>query len=147
MNQLRFNNQHNFIGVFDSIDNNFIKTEDSLIFNTPSFFQVYNEIEKLSRITFTKNLFLECMIGQKFFTCEKHGAKKRNFLFSITTIRSYKVSLFLDILLLSLFSVQESHISLVKLRITHLDFFWPNMVLDKLLMQDLMHNRFIVYNW
>nr|YP_009365206.1 hypothetical protein [Gracilaria changii]ARJ60488.1 hypothetical protein [Gracilaria changii]ART65132.1 orf148 [Gracilaria changii] len=147
MNQSRFSNQYDFVGVFDFIDNNFTKTENSLIFNTPRFLQVYNKFEKLSKIILTKNLFLECIIGQKFSISKKCNAKKMNFLFFISTIRSWKIFWFLDILLLSMFSVQQSHGSLRKVRITHLDFFWPNMVLDKLFMQDLMHNRFIIYNW
>nr|YP_009511811.1 hypothetical protein [Gracilaria caudata]AXI97688.1 hypothetical protein [Gracilaria caudata] len=145
MNQLRLSNQYHFIGVFDSIDSNFKKTREPLVFNTPNCLQVYNKFEKLSKITFTNNLFLECLVGQKFFIYNQN-LRQKNFTSLIATVRNKRTFLFLEILLHSLFLIHQPNINIKKIKITYLDFFLPHVVLDKLFMQTLMQNSFSIYN-
>nr|YP_010199606.1 hypothetical protein LKZ37_mgp01 [Gracilaria cearensis]UAD89464.1 hypothetical protein [Gracilaria cearensis] len=145
MNQFRLNSQSSFIEVFDSLDNSFSKNKGLLIFNTLDCVQVSYEFEKLSRIIFTNNLFLECLINQKFLFAYKQNLKKRKSLFFIATIRRYKVFLFLEILLHSIFLTRQSIINWHKVRVGCLDLFWPNAVLDKLLINTLIQNRFMIH--
>nr|YP_010199556.1 hypothetical protein LK100_mgp01 [Crassiphycus birdiae]UAD89414.1 hypothetical protein [Crassiphycus birdiae] len=147
MNQFRLNNQYYYIGIFDSMDNNFTKTKRPLVFNASNYIQIYNKFEKLSKITLTNRLFLECLVGQKFFTDNNPNLKRKNSSVSFAIVRNQRTFWLLETLLHSLFLTQRPILNLQKVKIAHLDFFWPNIILDKLFMQTLMQNNFSIYNW
>nr|YP_010199806.1 hypothetical protein LK226_mgp01 [Gracilaria ornata]UAD89764.1 hypothetical protein [Gracilaria ornata] len=146
MNQFRLNNQSNFIEIFDSLDSNFSKRKSLLIFNTLDYIQVSCKFEELSKKIFPNNLFLECFLSQKPYFSPNQKLKKRKSLYSIVTIRSYKVFLFLEILLHSIFLMHQSIINWHKIKISCLDFFWSGVVLNKLLLNNTtLQNRFMIH--
>nr|YP_010199656.1 hypothetical protein LK099_mgp01 [Crassiphycus corneus]UAD89564.1 hypothetical protein [Crassiphycus corneus] len=147
MNQFRLSNQYYYIGIFDSMDSNFTKTKGPVVFNAPNYIQIYNKFEKLSKITLTNRLFLECLVGQKFFTDNNPNLRRKNSSVFFTIVRNQRTFWFLETLLHSLFLTQRPILNLQKVKIAHLDFFWPNIILDKLFMQTLMQNNFSIYNW
>nr|YP_010199631.1 hypothetical protein LK223_mgp01 [Gracilaria cervicornis]UAD89489.1 hypothetical protein [Gracilaria cervicornis] len=145
MNQFRLNSQSNFIEIFDSLDNDFSKNKSLLIFNTLNYVQMSYKFEELSKVIFPNNLFLECLLSQKLYFSYKQNLKKRKSLSFIATIRGYKVFLFLEILLHSIFLIRQSIINWSKIKVDHLDFFWPSTVLNKLLINTILQNRFMIY--
>nr|YP_010199731.1 hypothetical protein LK224_mgp01 [Gracilaria flabelliformis]UAD89689.1 hypothetical protein [Gracilaria flabelliformis] len=146
MNQFRLNNQSNFIEVFDSLDSNFSRRKSLLIFNTLNCIQVSCKFEKLSKIILPNNLFLECFLNQKLYFFRNQNFKKQKSLYFMATIRGYKVFLFLEILLHSIFLMHQFIINWHKIKISCLDLFWPSAVLDKLLMNNTaLQNKFMIY--
>nr|YP_010199781.1 hypothetical protein LK227_mgp01 [Gracilaria multipartita]UAD89739.1 hypothetical protein [Gracilaria multipartita] len=145
MNHFRLNSQSNFIEMFDSLDNSFSKKKSLLIFNTLDNVQVSCKFEKLSKIIFPNNLFLECFLSQKLYFFCKQNLKKQKSLYFIATIRSYRVFIFLEILLHSIFLIRQSIINWCKIKIGCLDLLWPSVVLDKLLINTILQNRFMIH--
>nr|YP_010199831.1 hypothetical protein LK101_mgp01 [Gracilaria tikvahiae]UAD89839.1 hypothetical protein [Gracilaria tikvahiae] len=144
MNQCRLNNQSNFIEVFDLLDSSFFKNKGSLMFTASDCVQVSYKFEKVSKIAFPCSLFLECLSGQKLRFSYKQDFKNQNSLFFVATIRGYKVFLFFEILLHSIFLIGPAVINWYKIKVSCLDFFWPNMVLDKLSMNTILQEKFII---
>nr|YP_010199881.1 hypothetical protein LK225_mgp01 [Crassiphycus usneoides]UAD89889.1 hypothetical protein [Crassiphycus usneoides] len=147
MNQFRLSNQYYYIGIFDSMDSNFTKTKGPLVFNVSNYIQIYNKFEKLSKITLTNRLFLECLVGQKFFMDNNQNLRRKSSSVFFAIVRNQRTFWFLETLLHSLFLANRPILNLQKIKIAHLDFFWPNIILDKLFMQTLMQNNFSIYNW
>nr|AWH62591.1 hypothetical protein GrtenliuORF01 [Gracilaria tenuistipitata var. liui]AXI97788.1 hypothetical protein [Gracilaria tenuistipitata] len=145
MNQLRLYNQCNFIEVFDSLDNNFFKDQNFLIFKVKNYLHIYNKIENLNiSITIRNSLLLEALSCQRFFFIHKRNSKKKVLLFTKVTIRDNKFFLLLETLLHSVLLMQQSKINLQKLKVPSFDFFFQNKVLNKLSMQILRQNYFII---
>nr|YP_010199756.1 hypothetical protein LK367_mgp01 [Gracilaria isabellana]UAD89714.1 hypothetical protein [Gracilaria isabellana] len=144
MNQCRLNDQSNFIEVFDLLDSSFLKNKGSLMFTAPNCARVSYKFEKLSKIVFPYSLFLEYLSGQKLRFSYKQDFKKQKSLFFVATIRGHKVFLFYEILLHSIFLMGQAIINWYKIKVSCLDFFWPNMVLDKLSMNTILQEKFII---
>nr|YP_009511861.1 hypothetical protein [Gracilaria gracilis]AXI97738.1 hypothetical protein [Gracilaria gracilis] len=142
MNQFRLSSQCNFIEVFDSLDSSFLDNKRFLLANTLDCFQISSKFENLSKLIFIPHLFLECIATQKFFFLPER--KQRSSLFLITTIRRLRVFLFLEMLLYSVFSIQQDTINSHKIKIASLDLFWPNIILDKFLIPTLIQKNFMI---
>nr|YP_009490409.1 hypothetical protein GrspinORF143 [Gracilaria spinulosa]AWH62541.1 hypothetical protein GrspinORF143 [Gracilaria spinulosa] len=140
MNQFRLYSQSNFIEIFDSLDNSLSKTRRLLIFNKLKCVQISYELEKLSKIFFPINLFLECFSSQKLYYLYKQKS-----LYCVAIIRGYKVFLFLEILLHSIFLIRQSMINWHEIKISCLDLFWPSVILDKLWINTILQNRFRIH--
>nr|YP_009490459.1 hypothetical protein GrtexCDS025 [Gracilaria textorii]AWH62616.1 hypothetical protein GrtexCDS025 [Gracilaria textorii] len=145
MNQFRLKSQSNFIEIFDSLDNSFSKKRGFLIFKPLNCVQVSYEFEKLSKIVFSDNLFLESFLGQKLYFSYKKDLRKQKSLYFIATVRGYKIFPFLEILLHSIFLIRQSVINWHNIKISCLDLFWPSAVLDKLLTNAILQSRFIIH--
>nr|YP_009504395.1 hypothetical protein GrchoCDS025 [Gracilaria chouae]AWX65725.1 hypothetical protein GrchoCDS025 [Gracilaria chouae] len=145
MNQYRLNNQSNFIEVFDSLDNCFSKNKGTLMFTALNYAQISCKIEKVSKTAFPYSLFLECLIGQKLKFSYNQNLKKRKSLFFVATVRDCKMFLFFEILLHSIFLIGQSVINWYKIRVGFLDFFWPDAVLDKLSMNLILQEKFMIH--
>nr|YP_011017035.1 hypothetical protein V2792_mgp01 [Gracilaria hainanensis]WQB61713.1 hypothetical protein [Gracilaria hainanensis] len=145
MNQFRLNNQFNFVEIFDSLDNNFLKNTGFLIFKNLDCFQVFYKFERLSRVIFMNYLLLECLTSRKIWLPYEQNLKKQKFLFLKATIRGNQIFLFLEILLHSMFLISKPIINWYKLKIEHFNFFLSNVILNKLLMNALIQNNFMIY--
>nr|YP_010199531.1 hypothetical protein LK149_mgp01 [Gracilaria baiana]UAD89389.1 hypothetical protein [Gracilaria baiana] len=144
MSQFRLNCQSNFIEVFDSLDNRFSNNKGFLIFKGLSCVQVSYKFKKLSKIIFPNILFLECLQSQKFLFFDHQNLKKLKSLLVLGTLRKDAVFLFLEILLHSIFLKHKFTANCHKVKVSYLDLFWPNMVLDKLMINTIKQNRFII---
>nr|YP_010199706.1 hypothetical protein LK222_mgp01 [Gracilaria domingensis]UAD89614.1 hypothetical protein [Gracilaria domingensis] len=145
MSRFRLNCHSNFIEVFDSLDNRFSNNQSFLIFNDLSCVQVSYKFGKLSKIIFPNTLFLECLQSQKFLFSSQRNFKKLKSLLFFGTLRKDAVFIFFEILLHSTFLKHKSVVNYHKVKISYLDLFWPNTVLDKLMINTMKQNRFMVH--
>nr|YP_009130778.1 hypothetical protein XM44_gp25 [Agarophyton chilense]AKA27608.1 hypothetical protein Gchil_005 [Agarophyton chilense]ASP44536.1 hypothetical protein [Agarophyton chilense]UAD89539.1 hypothetical protein [Agarophyton chilense] len=147
MNQSRLYNQYNFIEAFDFLDNNCSQHPNFLVLKTKTCLHIFNKIENLNPSkTFRNNLLLEALTGQRFFFTYKRKSKKKVLLSTKVTVRNNNLFLFLETLLHSILLMQQYKVNLQKTKITYLDFFFHSKVLNKLSMQTLINNYFIISN-